>query len=69
MTDLVIKAPDDFSDNHIEGRMFTGSMNSSVTAHVWLNEHTRGNVIKLDSDETVIDEEEENTLEHEEKRE
>jgi hypothetical protein len=35
----------------------------SATAHVWLNAHSRGNVIKVKADETVIDEGEGNTVE------
>jgi hypothetical protein len=62
MTDLVIKAPDEYSDGHVDGRMFTGSEGKSATAHVWLNAHSRGNVIKVKPDETVIDEGEDNTI-------
>jgi hypothetical protein len=64
MTDLVIKAPDEYSDSHVDGRMFTGFEGRSATAHVWLNAHSRGNVIKVKTDETVIDEGEGNTVEH-----
>jgi predicted transcriptional regulator len=64
MTDLVIKAPDDYSDSHVDGRMFTGSEGKSATAHVWLNAHSRGNVIKVGADETVIDEGEDNIITH-----
>jgi len=64
MKDLVIKAPDEYSDGHVDGRMFTGSEGKSTTAHVWLNAHSRGNVIKVKADETVIDEGEGNTVEH-----
>jgi len=63
MTDLVIKAPDEYSDGHVDGRMFTGSEGKSTTAYVWLNAHSRGNVIKVKADETVIDEGEGNTVE------
>jgi len=63
MTDLVIKAPDEYSDSHVDGRMFTGSEGKSATAHVWLNAHSRGNVIKIKADETVIDEGDGNTVE------
>jgi hypothetical protein len=62
MSDLVIKAPDEYSDSHVDGRMFTGSGGRSATAHVWLNTHSKGNVIKIKADETVIDEGEDNTI-------
>ena len=63
--DLEIKDPDEYSDSHVDGRMFTGSEGRSVTAHAWLNKHTRGNTIKLDENETVIDEGTDNTIAHE----
>jgi predicted transcriptional regulator len=50
MTGLVIKAP------HVDGRMFTGSAGRSITGHVWLNEFSARNYVKLKVDETVIDE-------------
>ena len=62
MTDLVIKAPDEYSDGHVDGRMFTGSEGRSATAHVWLNAHSRGNVTRVRADEKVIDEGEDNTI-------
>jgi len=63
--DLEIKDPDEYSDSHVDGRMFTGSEGRSVTAHAWLNKHTRGNVIMLKENETVIDEGTDNTIAHE----
>jgi hypothetical protein len=62
MTDLVIKAPDEYSDSHVDGRMFTGSEGKSATAHVWLNSFSKDNVIKVRADETVIDEGEDNQI-------
>jgi hypothetical protein len=62
MTDLAIKAPDEYSDSHIDGRMFTGSEGESATAHVWLNAFSKGNAIKVRADETVIDEGEDNKI-------
>jgi len=62
MADLVIKAPDAYSDSHVDGRMFTGSEGKSTTGHVWLNEFTAMNTIKLGADETVIDEGKNNTI-------
>lgn len=66
--DLEIKDPDEYSDSHVDGRMFTGSEGRSVTAHAWLNKHTRGNVIKLEENETAIDEGTDNTITHERKQ-
>jgi hypothetical protein len=62
MSDLVIKAPDEYSDNHVDGRKFTGSEGKSATAHVWLNTFSKENVIKVKADETVIDEGEDNKI-------
>jgi nitrous oxidase accessory protein NosD len=62
LSDLEIKTPDEYSDSHVDGRMFTGSGGRSATAHVWLNAHSRGNAIKIKTDETVIDEGEDNTI-------
>jgi len=62
MTDLVIKAPDEYSDSHVDGRMFTGSEGKSTTAHVWLNTYSKDNIVKVKADETVIDEGENNTI-------
>ncbi len=62
MGDLRIRDPDEYSDNHIDGRMFTGSEGRSATAHVWLNAFSQGNVIKVKAEETVIDEGEDNQI-------
>jgi predicted transcriptional regulator len=63
MTDLEIKTPDDYSNDHVDGRMFTGSVGKSSTAHAWLNEFTANNTIKLRAGETVIDEGKNNIIE------
>ena len=63
MEELVINEPDEYSDSHVDGRLFTGSQGRSATAHVWLNALSRGNVITVRADETVIDEGEGNTVE------
>jgi len=62
MTDLVIKAPDEYSNGHVDFRMFTGNEYKSATAHVWLNAFSKDNVIKIRADETVIDEGEDNQI-------
>jgi hypothetical protein len=56
MSDLVIKVPDLYSDSHVDGRMFTGLDGKSITAHVWLNEFSSRNLVKIKSAESVIDE-------------
>ena len=62
MTNLVIKPPNKYSDSHVDGRMFTGSEGKSETANVWLNKFTRNNVVKVQENETVIDEGERNQI-------
>jgi predicted transcriptional regulator len=61
---LVIKEPDEYGDAHVDGRMFTGSGEKSATANVWLNNYTKGNMIKVKAYETVIDEGEDNKIEY-----
>lgn len=56
MENLYIKPPDEYSDSRIDGYTFTGLDDKSATAHVWMNSHSRDNVIKIKTDETVIDE-------------
>ena len=56
LSDLEIKAPDEYSDGHVDGRMFTGSEDKSATSHVWLNKFSARNMIHVKADETVIDE-------------
>ena len=51
MTDLLIKAPDEYSDNHVDGRMFTGSEGKSKTAHIWLNKFSTRNKIEIEENE------------------
>jgi hypothetical protein len=63
MEGLVIKETDEYSDGHVDGRIFTGSEGKSSTAHVWLNAFSKDNVIRVKVDETVIDEGEGNRTE------
>jgi hypothetical protein len=62
MSGLDVKGPDEYSDNHADGRMFAGSPGRSATSHVWLGSNTRESVVKLRKGETVIDEGEENRI-------
>jgi hypothetical protein len=62
MGDLRIRDPNEYSKNHADGRMFTGSPGSSTTAHVWLDQHSKNNLVKIRKDETVIDEGEDNKI-------
>ena len=54
-SEFVIKDPDQYSDNHIDDKMFTGSDGKSETAHVWLNKYSSRNIIKVEPKESVID--------------
>jgi nitrous oxidase accessory protein NosD len=62
MSNLVIKPPDEYSDNHMDGRMFTGTEGKSVTAHVWINKHSNNNEINVNSEESVVDEGKNNVI-------
>lgn len=62
MTDLRIREPDGYSNNHADGRMFAGSPGASASAHIWLGKHSKNNVIKPGKNETVIDEGEDNII-------
>jgi predicted transcriptional regulator len=66
MGKLRVRDADEYSDNHADGRMFSGSARGSNTAHVWLDKFSKNNTVKVKTDETVIDEGEENTIIHEE---
>jgi predicted transcriptional regulator len=63
MSDILIRDPDRYSDNHSDGRRFAGSSKGSTTAHVWLDKFSENNFIKIRKDETVIDEGEDNQIE------
>lgn len=56
LSSLIIKDSDEYSDRHVDGRMFTGSDGNSKTAHVWLNKYSNRNKIQIRDDEVVIDE-------------
>jgi len=62
MGDLEIKDPDEYSKGLLDERRYPDSKAGSATAHIWLNTNTKGNVVKVSSDETVIDEGEDNTI-------
>lgn len=59
---LIIKSPDGYSDEREKGGVFAISDGRSSTAHIWLNPFTSNNTMRADSDVTVIDEGEENTI-------
>ena len=65
MVKLRVRDADEYSDNHADGRMFSGSTRGSNTAHVWLGKFSKNNTVKVKKTETVIDEGEENTIIHE----
>jgi len=62
MTELEIKKPDEYSDSHVDGIYFSGSLGKSSTAHVWLAHNSKNNVVSVRADETVIDEGVDNTI-------
>ena len=62
MEDLRVREPDDYSENHADGRRFAGSPAGSTTAHVWLDKFSEKNVVKIKKDENVIDEGKDNEL-------
>jgi predicted transcriptional regulator len=64
LSDLEIKTPDEYSDSHVDGRMFTGSEGKSATSHVWLNKYSARNTIRIKADEMVIDEGTSNSIAH-----
>jgi len=66
MDELQIREPDEYSNNHADGRMFAGSSGESITAHIWMGKFSKKNTVKVKTSETVIDEGEENTIIHEE---
>jgi len=63
MDGLRIREPDEYSDNHADGRRFAASRTESSTAHVWLDKFSANNVIKIGKDEKVIDDGEDNAIE------
>jgi predicted transcriptional regulator len=66
MGELRIRDADDYGNAHVDGFMFAGSSGGSTTAHVWLDKFSRNNTVKVKTDETVIDEGQENIIIHEE---
>ena len=66
MGDLRIREPDEYSNDHVDERMFAGSPGGSTTAHVWLGKFSKNNTVKVKINETVINDGEENTIIYEE---
>jgi hypothetical protein len=62
MGDLRIREPDEYSDNHADGRRFACSPAGSAAAHVWLDKFSENNSIKIKKDENVIDEGRDNNI-------
>ena len=62
MDGLTIKPPDDYSNDHIDGVIFTGAEGRSQLAHVWLDQYSKNNAVNLKANETIIDEGENNTI-------
>ncbi len=62
MNMLTIKEPDDYSDGHVDGMIFTGLPGRSAMAHVWLDKYSRNSMARVKVSERVIDEGEDNTV-------
>jgi predicted transcriptional regulator len=62
LTHLVIKEPDDYSNDNVNGYAFTGENGKSKPAHLWLSPYTSHNVIQLESDLVIIDEGSDNQI-------
>jgi predicted transcriptional regulator len=62
MRDLRIRAPDKYSNNHADERMFATHLKESTTSHVWLGANTKANIIKTMKKEVVIDQGEGNIV-------
>jgi len=64
MNELKIRSPDNYSDNHADGRMFAIAPEGSSTSYIWLGKFSKGNVVKIRENEIIIDEGEENRIEY-----
>jgi hypothetical protein len=62
MDNLMIKTPDEYSNGHVDGMVFTGSLGRSTLAHIWLDQYSRNSTVRVNASETVIDEGEDNTI-------
>ena len=62
MGGLELKDPDEYSKGLFDEKVYAGSKAGSTTSNVWLNTNTKGNVVKVSSCETVIDEGKDNTI-------
>lgn len=60
--DLAIKGADEYSSGLFDDKSYAASKAGKVTAHVFLNPNTRGNLVKVSIGETVIDEGDGNTV-------
>ena len=62
MDKLMIKTPDDYSNSHVDGMIFSGSPGRSALAHIWLDKYSRNSMVKVKTSETVIDQGKNNTI-------
>lgn len=62
MRELEIKDPDIYSDSHANGVVFASYTGKSQTAHLWLDSHTKRNIIQVRPNETVINEGQDNVI-------
>jgi len=59
---LTIKEPDTYSNDQVNRRLFYGKAGVAETTHVWLNQYTNENKIKLSENETLVDEGKKNEI-------
>jgi len=62
MGGLELKDPDEYSKGLFDEKVYAGSKAGSTTSYIWLNTNTKGNVVKVSSGETVVDEGKDNTI-------
>ena len=59
---LKVREPDEYSDSHADGRMFKKIDGGSATAHVWLDEYSKENVVSIRKGGKVFNEGEGNKI-------
>ena len=62
LSDLNIKAPDEYSNNNANDRMFAGKNGKSQTAHYWLGQYSMDNNLKIEKNDSVIDQGQKNVI-------
>ena len=55
-SELTLRDPDDYSNNHLDGIMFSTTSRKTGMAHVWLNPHSQSNELIVDPNDFVLEE-------------